>query len=105
MQQPLAVKIVKDPLFKRILSHPFKYYSRMMGTTFCVVSATNSVSLITDSDRRTFTKEHPEATAMSLVTKSAYFGLLWPAFYFTAITNPRGAFVLWSSMEDANNRL
>jgi len=103
--QPIQVQIVKGPLYKRILNHPFKYYSRMMGTTFCLVTATNAGSVFVDNDKKTFLKEHPEVTALALFTKSAYFGVLWPAFYFTAIMNPRNAFVLWSSMEDANKKL
>jgi len=105
MQQPLQVQIVKGPLYKRILANPFKYYARMMGITFCTVSVTNVLSIPFDEERRKFTREHPEATAMSLFTKSAYFGILWPAFWFTVITSPRNAFVLWSSMEEAKNKL
>jgi hypothetical protein len=97
-QIPQLVKLVKDPLYKRIISHPFKYYSRMTGTTFCLVSITNGISIITDDQRRTYFQEHPDMMSMALLSKSAYYGVLWPAFYFTAVTSPRNAFVLLSSV-------
>jgi len=97
-QLPQLVKIVKDPLYKRIISHPFKYYARMTGTTFCLVSITNGISVMIDDQRRSGFYQHPDFVSMAILSKSAYYGLLWPAFYFTAITSPRNAFVILSSI-------
>jgi hypothetical protein len=98
-QIPQLVKIVKDPLYKRILSHPFKYYTRMSGTTFCLVGITNTFSMFKKDTLKSSFKEHPEMMAMAILSKSAYYGVIWPAFYYTAITSPRNAFVILSSME------
>jgi len=87
------VRIIKDPLYKRVISHPFRYYWRAGGLTFCVVAASNMLTTLFDSDRRSFLFEHPQMYFMGLLGKSSYFGLIWPSFYFTAIKSPYSAFV------------
>ena len=88
------VRIVKDPFARRLIRHPFKFYGRAAGFTFCLVSVTNLCTSLFDGTRRQFLLEHPQLYFTGLVAKSSYFGVVWPAFYFTAATNPRDAFVL-----------
>jgi hypothetical protein len=98
------VKIIPDPLYQRFRKHPFKAYTWMAGTTFCLVAGTNAISLFTDVEKMEWAALHPEGTAMALFTKSTYFGFLWPAWYFIAVTSPRNAFVLWSSYDNVKNQ-
>ena len=101
----LKVEIVKKPFLKRVLSHPFRYYGRAGGFTFCLVAATNLFSTMFDDNRRQFFFEHPQLYTFGLVTKSAQFGILWPSFYVTALQDPYGAFVLGASIERSANEL
>lgn len=98
-QIPRLVKIAKDPLYKRVLSHSFKYYNRMATTTFCLTSITNGISIFINNKKSASFKEHPDIVTIALLTKSVYYGLLWPSFYYTAVTSPRNAFVLFSGFE------
>ena len=88
------------PLHKRIIAHPFRYYGKMMGITFCLVSATNISTSVLYPKRLDALTVHPDAFAFCVLLKSTYYGLLWPAFYVTAITSPKNAFVLWSGIEE-----
>ena len=82
-------------LFKNILRNPFRYNLKMMGVTFCIVSITNAVSLFFNKSNLEFAKQHSEVTAIAIVSKSAYYGMIWPAFYYGAIKNPSNVFGLW----------
>ena len=101
--KPIKVQIDKGPLWKRIISHPFRYYGRMMGITFCLVNFTNLITSLFDKDRQLALYEHPEMFGYSLLAKSAYFGLIWPQFYLTAIMYPKNAFILGGGLENAAN--
>ncbi len=100
----INIKIIKDPLFQRIIKHPFKYYSRAAGFTFCLTSLTNlTTTLLCINDpkrqRKAYLINYPQAYFMSLLFKSAYFGILWPSFYFTAVQNPSDVFILGAGIE------
>jgi len=97
------VKIVKDHLLKRIISRPFKYYMRGGGLTFAVVALTNFFTTWFDPDRRQFMAEHPQMYCMGLLSKSGYFGVLWPSFYMTAYQDPYSAFIYGGGVEKALN--
>ena len=99
------VKIIKDHLFKRVITRPFKYYGRAGGFTFGLVALTNLLTSIFDPDRRQFLFQYPQIYCMGLVSKSAYFGLLWPSFYITAVKYPKSAFIYGSGLEKAAEEL
>lgn len=99
--QRIQVEIIKPALHKRILSSPFKYYGKMMGFTFCGVSVTNIFTALFDRDRRQALIEHPDIFSGSLFMKSTYYAILWPAFYITALTSPKNAFIMWGGVENA----
>ena len=87
-------------LGRRILAHPFRYYTRAMGTTFCLTGTINGLSMTLTPDRREFMAQHPEMIATALLTKSAYYGALWPAFYLLLATHPTNACVLFSGFTE-----
>ncbi|XWV26403.1 putative orfan [Tupanvirus soda lake] len=98
------VRIVKDPIYKRIIRHPFKFYGRAAGFTFCLVGATNLTTTLfgigdSDGSKKKFFKEHPQLYFSTLATKSAFFSLIWPSFYVTAIQSPKEAFVLGGGID------
>jgi hypothetical protein len=108
--QPITnVRIMKDSLFKKIMCNPFKYYYRAGGWTFCLVAASNLFTTlsgigrtVSDDDNMissSFLTEHPQLCYMGILSKSVYFGLLWPTFYLAAMTNPKSAFVFGGSAE------
>ncbi|QKF94724.1 hypothetical protein QKU48_gp1266 [Fadolivirus algeromassiliense] len=99
--QRIQVELLKPPFYKRVISNPFKYYAKMMGLTFCLVTASNIVTVPFFKDRREALVEHPDIFAVSLVSKSAYYGFLWPSFYITALTNPKNVFVMWGGIENS----
>ena len=86
--------------FKKIINNPFKYYCKMMGLTFGFVFLTNTCTTLFDERKRSIIGQHPDLFAMSLATKSCYYGILWPGFYLTAIKYPKNAFILWSGVEE-----
>lgn len=73
----------------------------MAGFTFCFVMASNATTALFSKNRKTIT-QNPEFSTFSLVLKGAYFGVLWPAFYFGAVTNPSSVFCLWNSLDYKN---
>jgi len=99
-------KIVKDPLLKRIIKSPFKYYFKAASVTFGLVATTNLFTTLIPfktsnvkfnnlhDDRRKLLKSYPQIYFITLLTKSAYFGLIWPACYFTLFTNPKDVMLL-----------
>ncbi len=93
------IKILKKPLFKRIISRPLKYYFRMSSITFGLCSLANLVSCVVDRGRSDLMIEHPEITIMSIFTKSCYYGLLWPAFYFGSVITPKNTLMIYSGFE------
>jgi len=95
------VQIVKDPLWRRIIRNPFKFYCRAGGITFCAVAATNFATSLFDTERMDFLLMHPQLFFTGLLFKSTQFGLIWPSFYMTAVTNPRAAFILGGGIQDA----
>ena len=97
------VRIYRDCLYKRVFTRPLKYYGRMGGFTFGLVFLTNILTTFFDNDRRQFMTEHPQMYFGGLLFKGGYFGILWPSFYFTAVTNPRSAFVYGAGLEKAAN--
>ena len=104
MENVTNVRIVKDPFFRRLIRHPFKYYGRTAGFTFCLVSVSNFTTTLmgigdNDGKKRKLLTDFPQVYFMGLLAKSSYFGLLWPSFYFTAIKNPDEAFVLGAGIE------
>jgi len=106
MDKIIKVKIVQEPLFKRLISNPFKYYARMCGITFCLVGTSNFLTTLcdfgnnnNDNSRRTFLFDHPQLYFIMLLSKSGYFSLLWPSFYITAIREPKNAFVLGAGLK------
>ena len=98
VQPPIKVEIVKGPLWSRALKNPFRYYGRMMGFTFCTVFATNTFTTLLVPEGREAVSWHPEITTMALVTKSCYYGVLWPAFYFNLIFHPKNVLILGGSL-------
>lgn len=104
MQPIHQVKIIKDPFYRRLVGNPFKYYRRAGGMTFCLVAISNLFTTMvgmadSNNDRKKFLSEHPQMYFMSLLLKSTYFGLLWPAFYIEAIHKPKNAFVLGAGVD------
>lgn len=89
----------RDVCYK-VLSNPFKYYTRAAGATFCLTALTNTFTAFFDGDRRNFISSHPQIFFTGVLFKSAQFGLIFPAFYATALTNPRQAFFLGGSIEE-----
>jgi hypothetical protein len=87
---------------KSLFDYFLQIYTKMMTVTFLLVIATNFLSLEFNKDRSLMFMEHPEFGVISLFLKSVYFGILWPALYITALTNPHNAFVLWGSMNIVN---
>jgi len=87
-QTPISVKIVKEHLFKRIISHPFRYYWRAGGFTFCFVTLTNTYTSLINQKMRADMFEYPQLFSIALLGKSTYFGLLWPSCYMT-LMNPK----------------
>lgn len=84
----------------KVLSNPFKYYRRAAGATFCLTALTNTGTALFDENRRTFLTTHPQIFFTGVLFKSAQFGLIFPAFYATALTSPRQAFYLGGSVEE-----
>lgn len=101
----VKVKIIKDELWKRIVRNPFKYYARMCGFTFCFVSLSNIFTAFVDKDRFKLLKEHPQIFFTGLLFKSIQFGLIWPAYYITMISNPKAAFYIGAGIEEKINNL
>ncbi|AUL78185.3 putative ORFan [Tupanvirus deep ocean] len=98
------VRIVKDPIYKRMMRHPFKFYGRAAGFTFCFVNVTNLATTLlgigdSDGKKKAFFKEHPQLYFTALATKSAVFSLIWPSFYITALQSPKEAFVLGGGID------
>ena len=92
-RREIDVRLVKDPLHKRILARPFRYYARMGGATFCLVMATNFATTLANPERRAkHLVAHPQLFWWGLSTKSAFFAAVWPAWYLTALSAPRDAF-------------
>ena len=97
----VTVKILEKPFINRLLSNPFRYYRRAAGFTFCLVSLSNIATTLFDTERRNLLTEYPQVYFGGLLFKSSYFGFLWPSFYFTAIKDPRSAFVYAGGIEKA----
>lgn len=84
----------------RTILNPFKVYRYVTGTTFCVVGASNLVTTFSNKERRKFLNDYPQPFFAALLIKSAYFGVIWPAFYIEAYRNPSNAFVLGQGFEN-----
>ncbi len=99
LEKPLVIKMQKNPLLQRIIARPFKYYFRMGGITFGFTLFGNLITTIFDKDRRTAIKKSPDLYTTGVLTKSLYFGLLWPSFYFKLFTRPREVMYFGAGME------
>lgn len=93
---------VKAPLYKRILSHPFKYYLRGSNITFGIVMTGNIIASLANYGQTDEWKpkkimvENPQLYTIGLLTKCMYFGILWPSFYLTMLQDPKRVFVMWN---------
>lgn len=94
---------VQPPLWKQIISRPFRSYGRMAGITFGLAAVGNVIASVAnvgktkDWEPRKMMFEHPQIYSFSLLCTSAYFGVLWPAFYIQACTKPTELFNTWKS--------
>lgn len=84
---------------RRIIANPFKTYFKMSGITFGLVAVSNFATALFDSDRRKFLIEHSQIFSSALLTKSCYFGALWPAFYITAVHDPKDVLILGATAD------
>ncbi|VBB19066.1 hypothetical protein YASMINEVIRUS_1598 [Yasminevirus sp. GU-2018] len=84
----------------KVSQNPFKYYCRAAGTTFCLTAITNTATAFFDEPRREFLGSHPQLFFGGILLKSAQFGLIFPAFYLTALRSPRQAFYLGGSIDE-----
>ena len=96
----IKVKIVENPLWQKILSHPFKYWRRATGFTFCLVALSNFTTTIFDKDRRNLMLDFPQFYFFGLLWKSTKYGVIFPAFYIKAIREPRTAFIYANDIGD-----
>lgn len=99
MEKVVIIEKATKPLYKRVLSHPFRYYTRAAGFTFCLVSGTNLGTTLFDDGRRKFLHQFPQLYFFGLLYKSSFFGLVWPAFYITAVRDWREAFIYGGGLE------
>jgi hypothetical protein len=86
--------------FQKIMQNPFRYYRRAFGFTFCLSAVTNTLTAVFDKQRRDFLVDHPQVFFTGVLFKSVQFGLIFPAFYATALTHPKQAFYLGGGIED-----
>jgi len=104
-EQHVTVSFAKEPLYKRLIKRPFRSYTRVSGIAFGVVFVTNAVTSMFDGDRCDFAMAHPDIFSTALLTKSAFFGVLWPSFLITAWVSPPNAFILGTGVTDLAKRI
>ena len=100
------VSLIIMNFFKRVITNPLRYYTRMSGITFCLVGLGNLGTTLADYNgnhhefsSKKLLAEEPQFYFGLLTLKSVYFGLIWPAFYLTALKNPNNAFILGNSLK------
>ncbi len=80
-------------------------YVKVASFTFGVVGATNLTTTVYREESRKKMVRHPEFYSIGILTKSLYFGFLWPAFYITAALRPKNAFLFGEGMKEAVDEL
>lgn len=80
-------------------------YAKVASFTFGLVGIANlSTTLYKEEQRQRFFK-HPELYSVGILTKSIYFGALWPAFYINAFFTPKDAFLFRYNIEETMDEL
>lgn len=79
-------------LFGQILKNPLRYYGRMGAFTFGVTFASNVATSLFNNEYRKNLYQHNEFMTFSILMKSCYFGILWPAFYINCLLSPKNVF-------------
>lgn len=98
--KPMQIEIVNTvPFWKKVMMRPFRSYARMGSLTFGLTFIGNFVTTLFDTQRRNFMTEHSQFYTTALLSKSCYFGVLWPSFYLTSLTNPKSVFIIGHGLE------
>jgi hypothetical protein len=89
----------KKSWYKKAAERPFKTYFKIGGVTFGLCLVSNFITSLFDSDRREIMISHSDVFCISLLSKSCYFGLIWPSFYIKALAKPGEVFMLYGGLE------
>lgn len=89
----------KKRWYQKASERPFRTYFRIGGFTFGLTMVTNFITSLFDLDRLEVLTTHPDIFCFSLLTKSCYFGLIWPSFYIKALVKPGDVFFLYGGIE------
>ena len=98
--QPLLIKLQKDPIVQRAISHPFKTYGRIGSITFGLTFVSNCISAILSKECREVMVESPGWISVTLLAKSAFYGILWPSFYIGLLTRPKNVLCLERTFDE-----
>jgi len=98
------IEVITQDDKKRWYQRPFRSYFRVGGATFGLCLGANTVTSLFDQNRRELVAAHPDIFAWSVLSKSCYFGLVWPSFYLKSILRPREAFYLFGGIENMANQ-
>jgi hypothetical protein len=97
-EEVIKVVIQRPSLKDQIIAHPFRFYSKVGGVTFGLVATTNLATTMINPSRRDLMIQYPDVFAWSLLTKSCYFGVIWPSYYIKLLTKPRSVLLLGGSV-------
>ncbi len=86
-------------IFRKFLVCGIRYYFRIGFFTFSLVSGSNIATTCWNFQRETntgskFLITEPKMYFTTLAIKSSMYGVFWPAFYLSAIRNPRDVFFM-----------
>ena len=91
----LKIEIIDNQsMLQKIIRNPFKSYFKIGSFTFGLTFVSNFLTTVIYNDQLEFLKQNPQIFTTGVLTKSCYFGILWPSFYINTIKNPNDTMVL-----------
>jgi hypothetical protein len=100
--------VVKIPFWRQMIANPVSAYMKVGRFTFGIVAVTNFFTFLKERHyedgqvavQKSALVESPNTYTMAIMTKSVFYLYTWPAFYITALTNPKDAFSIRNKLAE-----
>ena len=88
------------PFIHKIIKSPFKSYVRGISIGFGITLSSNITAGMLNRDPPINIYKYPQTFVTMALSKSVWFGFLWPSIPFVCVYNPKHYFIVGGGAKD-----